>query len=109
MAGDKDLGQPRVRKQMWRFALTARDAVRCSKACLLENGVEEDLEFSQVIRAWDKDQVVFIVRDGCPSSMREALHFLLGLCCVAPTALWFEDKEVKWKPNQTHTLISTLL
>ena len=81
---------------MWRFALTAPDAARCSKACLLENGVEEDPEFSQLIRAYDKGQVVFIVRDGCPTSMREALHFLLGLCCAAPTALWFEDKEVKW-------------
>jgi len=39
---------------------------------------------------------VFIVRDGCPTTMREALHFLLGLCCATPTALWFEDKEVKW-------------
>jgi hypothetical protein len=39
---------------------------------------------------------VFIVRDGCPTSMREALHFLLGLCCAVPTGLWFEDKEVKW-------------
>jgi len=60
---------------MWRFALTAPDAARCSKACLLENGVEEDQEFSQLIRAYDKGQVVFIVRDGCPTSMREALHF----------------------------------
>ena len=59
-----------------------RDAVRCCKACLLENGVEEHLEFSQVIRAWDKDQVVFILRDSYPSAMREALHFLLG--CAVP-------------------------
>jgi len=51
--------------QMWRFALAAGDAVRCSKACLLEKGVEEDAEISQLIRAWDKDQVVFLVRDGC--------------------------------------------
>jgi hypothetical protein len=81
---------------MWRFALTASDAAQCSKACLLENGVKEDQKFSQSIRACDEGQVVFIVRDGCPTSMREALHFLLGLCCAAPTALWFEDKEVKW-------------
>jgi len=80
---------------MWRFALTARDAAQCSKAFFLENGVEEDPEFSP-FTARDKDQVVFIVREGCPTSMREALHFLLGLCAVAPTALWFEDNEVKW-------------
>ena len=81
---------------MWRFAFKADDASRCSKACLLENGVEEDPVFAQLIRAWDNDQVVFIVRDGCPTTTREALHFLLGLCCATPTALWFEDKEVKW-------------
>jgi hypothetical protein len=81
---------------MWRFALTVRDAAQCSETFLLENGVEEDKAFTQHIQARDKNQVVFIVLDGCPTSTREALHFLLGLCCAAPTALWFEDKEVKW-------------
>jgi len=96
MAGGQGSTAPNSEIEMWRFALTARDAARCSKTCLLKNGVEEDQEFSQLIRACDKEQVVFIVRDGCPTSMREALHFLLGLCCAAPTGLWFEDKEVKW-------------
>jgi len=79
---------------MWRFALTARDAAQCSKAFLLENGVEEDREFSQLIRAWDKDQVVFIVREGCPTSMREALHFLLGLCRAYRTVVRGQRSEV---------------
>jgi len=49
-----------------------------------------------VSRRKEKDQTVFIVREGCPETMREALHFLLGVCCATPTALWFEDKEVRW-------------
>jgi hypothetical protein len=81
---------------MWRFALTAREGAQCSKECFSVNGVEEDHEFSRRIQAQEKDQTVFIVRGGCPETMREALHFLLGVCCATPTALWFEDNEVRW-------------
>ncbi len=80
---------------MWRFAFRARDAALCSEVFLLENGIERDIEFSPV-RAWDKDEIIFIVRDGVRHQCAKHCIFYLGLCCAAPTALWFEDNEVKW-------------
>jgi hypothetical protein len=81
---------------MWRFSLSARDAAQCSNAVLVASGVEQDDEFARLICPGDSELTVFVVREGCPRSIREALHFLLGVCTAAPKQLWFEQKEVDW-------------
>ena len=81
---------------MWRFSLRNTDAARCSEQLFLANGVEEDRQFGRLMRAQERGQTVFVVREGSPGNVREALRFLLGLCASAPIALWLDGEEVRW-------------
>ena len=95
MAGDSVYGNLGTTKACGRFSVRTTDAARCSKQVFLANGVEEDSEFGRLIRAHERGENVFVVREGSPGNLREALHFLLGVCTFAPIALWLDDEEVR--------------
>ena len=93
---------------MWRFALRSTDAARCSKQLFIANGVEEDSEFGSLVRAHERGQTVFVVRESSSPNIREALHFLLGLCTCAPNG-WTVKKYVGTTPALRKNVTPALL
>jgi hypothetical protein len=79
---------------MWRFALRLEDATRCSRPRLLKEGVAEDFDFSDVVEAFERGEVVFAVTSGHPADFEDALRRVRDLCGSEPTRIWLANEQI---------------